>query len=153
SAQKPVYVAMKSMAASGGNYIALGAGQNGKIYAEPTTWTGSIGVILPRFYAAELGAKLGVKAEAIKTGPLKDLLSPFRDMTAEVIAGWTAIIVDAFARFVGVIAENRAELDEAQVRELATGQVYTATQAKEKKLVDVISYESDALAELKKTLG
>ena len=47
--EKPVYVQMKRMAASGGYYIAMGAGPKAKIFAEPTTWTGSIGVILPHY--------------------------------------------------------------------------------------------------------
>ncbi|HIE99186.1 MAG TPA: S49 family peptidase, partial [Fuerstia sp.] len=46
--KKPIYVAMKRMAASGGYYLAMGIGTEGRIFAEPTTWTGSIGVIIPR---------------------------------------------------------------------------------------------------------
>ena len=77
---KPVYVSMKRMAASGGYYIAMGAGPEARVYAEPTTWTGSIGVILPRYNAAELASKIGVKTEPLTTGPLKGSLSPFRDL-------------------------------------------------------------------------
>jgi protease-4 len=59
---KPVYVAMKRLAASGGYYIAMGIGEQGRIFAEPTTWTGSIGVIIPRYNATELVEKIGLKA-------------------------------------------------------------------------------------------
>jgi protease-4 len=65
SAQKPVYVQMKRLAASGGYYIAMGGGTDGRIFAEPTTWTGSIGVILPRFDLSQLADKIGVVSDPI----------------------------------------------------------------------------------------
>ncbi|MDG2390677.1 MAG: signal peptide peptidase SppA [Planctomycetaceae bacterium] len=153
SEKKPVYVAMKDMAASGGYYISMGIGTKGKIYAEPTTWTGSIGVILPRYNATEMAQKLGVKPEPIRTGPLKGSLSPFRDMTEEEMAVWTEIIDDSFDRFLSIIDANRENLDKEQVRALATGQVYTASQALENGLVDAIGFEEDAIAALKTELG
>ena len=142
---KPVYVSMKRIAASGGYYIAMGTGKQGRIYAEPTTWTGSIGVIIPRYNATELVQKFGVKSEPLVTGPLKDTLNPFRDMTDQEKSVWGAIMEDAFGRFVSVIGDNRSELDEQAVRELATGQIYTAAQAVENHLVDEIGYVEDAI--------
>lgn len=59
---------------------------------------------------------------------------------------------DAFSRFVSVIADNRSELDEAAVRELATGQIYTANQAVEKHLVDKIGYVEDAVEDMAQSL-
>jgi protease-4 len=52
--QKPVVVSMGSLAASGGYFVAMGAGPKGKIFAEPTTWTGSIGVIIPHYEVTEV---------------------------------------------------------------------------------------------------
>jgi len=153
SEKKPVYVSMKDMAASGGYYISMGIGTKGKIYAEPTTWTGSIGVILPRYNAQEMAQKLGVEPEPIGTGPLKGSLSPFRDMTEEERLVWNEIIDDSFQRFLNVIAENRDNLNIADVEELATGQVYTATQAEANGLVDQIGFEDEAIEALKKELG
>ncbi|MBD3672390.1 MAG: signal peptide peptidase SppA [Planctomycetaceae bacterium] len=153
SEKKPVYVSMKDMAASGGYYVSMGAGPKGKIYAEPTTWTGSIGVILPRYNAQEMAQKLGVEPEPIRTGPLKGSLSPFRDMTEEERLVWNEIIDDSFQRFLSVIADNRENLDKAKVEELATGQVYTASQALANGLVDEIGFEEEALAALQKELG
>ncbi len=147
--KKPIYVSMKDMATSGGYYISMGAGPEGVLFAEPTTWTGSIGVIVPRYNVSELAKNLGVSVESLKTGALKDSLSPFRDLTEEDLAVWNAIIDDSFARFVDVIHQNRATLDEARVRELATGQIYTAQQALDHGLVDRIGYEDDALAALR----
>ena len=151
--KKPVYVAMKRLAASGGYYIAMGIGDKGKIFAEPTTWTGSIGVIIPRYNAAELATKFGVKVEPLATGPMKDSLNPFRDLSDDERKVWDAILDDSFSRFVSVIEQNRAGLDEQQVRDLATGQIYTADQAVENGLVDHIGYEEDALNALATAAG
>lgn len=153
SEKKPVYVVMKGIAASGGYYIAMGAGPGAPIYAEPTTWTGSIGVIVPRYNATALADKIGVKAESLATGPLKDTLNPLKEMTEDEKKVWNTILQDAFERFLGVIDEGRPNLTLAQIRELATGQVYTADQAVKNGLVDQIGFEEDALAALKDKLG
>lgn len=151
--KKPLYVQMKGIAASGGYYIAMGAGPENPVYAEPTTWTGSIGVIIPRYNAKELADKIGVKSESLTTGPLKETLSPFKEMSEREQEVWAAIMQDSFDRFLKVIADNRKNLTLEQVRELATGQVYTADQALENGLVDQISYEEDTLKELQTALG
>ncbi|MEZ6128788.1 MAG: signal peptide peptidase SppA [Planctomycetaceae bacterium] len=151
--KKPIYVAMKRLAASGGYYIAMGIGPRGKIFAEPTTWTGSIGVIIPRYNAQELASKVGVTSEPLATGPLKDTLSPFRDLTQQERDVWEDILQDSFERFVNVIADNRSSLNGDQVRELATGQIYTTSQALKNGLVDDVGYEEDALAALASELG
>ena len=150
---KPVCVAMKRMAASGGYYIAMGAGSEAKIFAEPTTWTGSIGVIMPRYNAAELASKIGVKTEPLVTGPLKGSLSPFRDLREDELAVWEAIIDDSFQRFIGVIADNRSKLDSEAVTTLATGQVYTSSQALENGLIDEVGFVEDAITSLAESLN
>ena len=147
-AKKPVVVSMRRMAASGGLYVAMGAGPEGLIFAEPTTWTGSIGVIIPRYEFTELAEKLGVDPGSLKTGPMKDSLNPIRPLTEKEIEVWNAILTDSFDRFINVIDENRTQLDEAKIRELATGQIYTADQALDVGLVDRIGFEEDALAAL-----
>lgn len=153
SEKKPIVVTMKRMAASGGYYVSMGAGPAGKIFAEPTTWTGSIGVILPRYEFTELANKLGVDYRPLTTGPYKASLSPFREMTEEERTIWTTILNDAYERFLTVIDENRKSLDYDSVKELATGQVYTAEQALEHDLIDAIGYREDAVEQLKKDLG
>ncbi|HRA88967.1 MAG TPA: S49 family peptidase, partial [Planctomycetaceae bacterium] len=65
---------------------------------------------------------------------------------------WAAILEDAFTRFVFVIADNRSQLDETAVRELATGQIYTANQAIENHLVDEIGYTDEAITALASSL-
>ncbi|MCL4110319.1 UNVERIFIED_CONTAM: hypothetical protein GTU68_006596 [Idotea baltica] len=151
--KKPIYVSMKRLAASGGYYVSMGGGPETKIFVEPTTWTGSIGVIIPRYNATELAGKIGVKVEPLTTGPLKDTLSPFRDLTDQERDVWKAIMDDSFDRFVNVIHENRTPLTEEAVRALATGQIYTANQAIENGMADEIGYEEDALEALAKAAG
>lgn len=150
--KKPVVVSMKRLAASGGLYVAMGVGPDGLIYAEPTTWTGSIGVIIPRFDVSGLAEKIGVESDSLKTGELKDSLNPFRPLSEQDEVVWKAILADSFDRFIDVIASNRKGLTEEQVRDLATGQIYTAHQALDGGLVDKIGFEEDALAALEDAL-
>lgn len=151
--KKPVVVSMKRLAASGGLYVAMGAGPEGLIYAEPTTWTGSIGVIIPRYDLSGLAEKLGVESDSLKTGPLKDSLNPFRPLSEQDQVVWKAILADSFDRFIDVIASNRNALTEEEVRELATGQIYTANQALDSGLIDKIGFEEEALAALQTKLS
>lgn len=150
SAAKPMVVSMGSMAASGGYYVAMGAGENAKIFAEPTTWTGSIGVIIPHYEAKELAEKVGVRALPLKTGEFKDALSPFKELTDRERALWDNIMNQSFEQFLEVIDENRKNLDMKQIKELATGQIYTARDALKNGLVDEIGYEEEAIKELEK---
>lgn len=145
---KPIYVSMKSLAASGGYYVAMGAGENAKIYAEPTTWTGSIGVIIPRYEFVGLKEKLGIDSKPLKTGEFKDALNPFSPLSDREKAVWDNILQQSFSRFVTVIDENRKKLNRAMVTKLATGQIYTADDALEIGLIDAIGYEEDALTDL-----
>lgn len=151
--KKPVYVQMKGIAASGGYYIAMGAGSEAPVYAEPTTWTGSIGVIIPRYNATELADKIGVKADALATGPLKDTLNPLKEMSEREKEVWNVILEDSLGRFLSVIDESRPKLNMEQIKALATGQVYTADQAVANGLVDEISFEDDTLTKLADSLG
>lgn len=154
SAKKPVYVAMKRIAASGGVYIAMGAGENGKIFAEPTTWTGSIGVIIPRYDLSAMAEKFGVKSDSLTTGPFKDSLNMFKPLSEADRELWGAIMDDSFDRFVEIVAEGRKGLDEETVRtKLATGQVFTANQALENGLIDEIAFDDEVVDKLQEDLG
>lgn len=146
---KPIFVSMRRLAASGGYYISMGAGPDGTIFAEPTTWTGSIGVLIPHYDLSGLAEKLGVKEDSLKTGPYKDTLSLFRGVSAADEKLWRPILDETLQRFIDVIVECRKGLDAKQVRELATGQIFTAEQAKQKKLIDQIGYLDDAIEALK----
>ena len=150
---KPVNVQFKRMAASGGYYIAMGAGPKATIFAEPTTWTGSIGVILPRYDASKLAEKIGIASDPLKTGPYKDALSPFRPLSEEERKIWDNIIDQSFQKFISVIDDNRDQLDRDQVKALATGQIYTADDAKNNHLIDEIGFEEDSLESLREKVN
>lgn len=151
--KKPMVVSMGRMAASGGYYVAMGGGPEAKIFAEEITWTGSIGVIIPRYNLSELGDKIGMKSEALKTGPLKDALDPFRPLGEEERRVWDTILQEALDQFVQVIEDGRPQLDEGAIRRLATGQVFTAQQAVQLKLVDEIGDRDAAVEALKAKLN
>jgi protease-4 len=149
---KPINVQMKRLAASGGYYVAMGAGPDGVIFAEPTCWTGSIGVILPHYDISGLAEKAGVKEDSLKTGPYKDTLSLFRPVSETDKKLWMEILDETLDRFLEVIVGSRKGLDIKKIREMATGQVFTAKQAKERKLVDQIGFLDDAVKSLKDRL-
>ncbi|MGH7332872.1 MAG: signal peptide peptidase SppA [Candidatus Rokuibacteriota bacterium] len=145
----PVVAVMMDVAASGGYYLALAADT---IVAHPTTVTGSIGVILLTINADGLLQKIGVTTTAIKSGPLKDMGSPLRSLTAEERAIFQSVIDDLHGQFVAKLAERRRiPLDTAKT--LADGRVYTAQQALAEKLVDRIGYIPDALAVARQAAG
>lgn len=148
--QRPVVAMMMDVAASGGYYLACGTDE---IVAHPTTVTGSIGVIMYTVNLSGTMNKIGIEAEAIKSGRMKDAGSPFKKLSAEERAMFQSIIDEFFDRFVKVVVAGRPELDEAQVRGVADGRVYTAEQALELKLVDRIGTLRDAIACVKTRTG
>ncbi|MFH1301757.1 MAG: signal peptide peptidase SppA, partial [Planctomycetota bacterium] len=115
---KTIVVSMKRMAASGGYYVAMAAGEKGVIFAEPTTWTGSLGVIIPRFDLSGLAEKVGVVSDPLKTGEFKDALNPFRNLSKQERAIWDHILDESYQRFLHVITDNRKNLDYDQVKKL-----------------------------------
>ncbi len=153
SETKPIYVAMSRLAASGGYYVAMGGGPDGKIFVEPTTWTGSIGVIMPHYEVSGLGEKLGVESRPLTKGRFKDTLNPFRELTEPERELWDTILEDSYQRFQTVIVENRPGLNAAQVSELATGQIFTAEQALENGLADEVGYRQEVIDALAAKLG
>jgi protease-4 len=146
---KPIVVSMQGLAASGGYYISAPAN---KIFAERTTMTGSIGVIATFPNVSGLMQDFNVGVEVVKTGPRKDSGSMFRPMTNEERERWHAVIGDAFDVFLDVVSDGRS-MDKEVVRKLATGDVYTAREALEHKLIDEIGYLEDAIAAAEKIAG
>jgi protease-4 len=140
-AGKPVVASLGGMAASGGYYVAAPADH---ILAEPTTLTGSIGVILELPNLKGLLDKVGVEFETITTGPWKDSGSLFRPMTAEERTRWRELIEDSYQRFIRIVARGR-RLSLSEVTTLANGQVYTADEAVKRKLVNELGYLDDAI--------
>jgi protease-4 len=141
-AKKKVVVSMGNLAASGGYYISAPAD---KIYAEPGTLTGSIGVIFMHFNVRGLLDWAKVEETTLKTGKYKDTLSPFRPIQETDREEIQAISDDVYGQFVKAVAEGRG-IPEAKVREIAEGRIYTGKRAKELKLVDELGGVDDAIA-------
>src|SRR4051794_27295014 len=140
-AKKKVVVSMGGLAASGGYYISAPAD---RIFAEPGTLTGSIGVIFMHFNVRGLLEAVKIEETTLKSGKYKDTLSPFRpvqDTDREEIQGISA---DVYGQFVQAVAEGR-KLREAKGREIAEGRIYAGRRAKELKLVDDLGGFDDAL--------
>jgi protease IV len=147
--QIPIIASMMDVAASGGYYIALAADT---IVAHPTTVTGSIGVIMISVNAEGLLDKIGLSTAAIKSGPRKDMGSPFRQLTTEERAIFQSVIDDLYHQFVAKVVERR-KIAASAAATLADGRIYTAEQALGHKLVDRIGYIPDALAAARSAAG
>lgn len=146
---KPVVVSMGNVAASGGYYIAAPAD---KIFANPGTITGSIGVIMqfPQYH--ELLDKVGVKMTTIKAGKMKDIGNPNRDLTSEERKFLQDFIDNTHSQFINHVATSR-DMDPEKVRDLADGRIYTGAQALEVELIDTIGSLSDAMRYLQNITG
>ena len=141
-ARKKVVVSMGGMAASGGYYISAPAD---RIFAEPGTLTGSIGVIFLHFNVRGLLEWAKVEETTLKSGKYKDTLSPFRPIQETDREEIQSISDDVYSQFVQVVAQGRG-MPEARVREIAEGRIYTGKRAKELKLVDELGGFDDAVA-------
>ena len=143
----PLVVSMGGIAASGGYYISMAAGSDpDTIFAERTTWTGSIGVIIPHFTIADLLESWKIKDDSITSGPYKDLGSPTRKLSpvmAEEERKILQTMVDqTFDTFKDVVTDARPQLaaDKDKFAKATTGQVFTAKQALDLGLVDKLGF-------------
>lgn len=143
----PVYVSMSDLAASGGYYVACSAD---RIFALPGTLTGSIGVILSTFNLKELGDKVGIKPEVVKSGKFKDIASPYRQMTPEERQLLQQLIMDSYEQFVAAVAKGR-KMKVEEVKKVADGRIISGQQAKKLGLIDDLGGYEEALDELQKT--
>lgn len=144
---KPIIVSMSDLAASGGYYV---ASASDKIFAQPGTITGSIGVIMSLMNFKTLGDKVGVNSVVIKSGPFKDMASPWRAMTEGEQKVLQVLIDDSYDQFVNALAKGRGmKVDE--VKKIADGRIYSGRQAKKLGLVDELGGYDDALEYLQTT--
>lgn len=144
----PIVVSMGGMAASGGYYIAMAAGERSDcLFAEPTTFTGSIGVIIPHYDLSQLLERWGVKEDSIASHRLKGMGSITRPMTDEERQIFQGLVDDAFRRFKEVIKQGRPNFraNPEALDKLATGQIFTSQQALQHGLIDKIGYLEDAV--------
>ncbi|MDR2051450.1 MAG: signal peptide peptidase SppA [Deltaproteobacteria bacterium] len=144
AAVKPVVVSMGLAAASGGYYVAVAAPY---IMASPSTITGSIGVRMDLLNMQGLADLIGIKAQTLSSGPLKEAGSPYRPLRPDEREYLQAMIQDMYEVFVEYVANGR-EMDPAEVRLLADGRAYTGRQALALGLVDELGDYGAALDKL-----
>jgi protease-4 len=140
---KPVIASFQEVAASGAYYLSCAAD---RIIASPTSVVGSIGVIFNTFELSGAMSKLGVRAEAIKSGPLKDMGSPFHALTEAEREVMQGMVDEYYGRFVSVIRANRPTAADKEKMATATdGRVFSGIQAMELGLVDETGMLQDAI--------
>ncbi len=150
--KKPVLASMSDTAASGGYYICMGAR---KVYAEPGTLTGSIGVVGGKVALGGLFDKAGVRSETISRGANANILSESRPFSESERKAWGAMMREIYDQFLDRVVEGRHRAGKEITREeleknLAGGRVWTGRQAKENGLVDELGTLQDAIAQAKK---
>lgn len=142
---KTVVVSMGSIAASGGYYISANAD---RIFAHPSTITGSLGVIISFPNYKELAERVGYSELNIKSGPMKDIGDPLRTMSEDEEKVYQDIVDVSYEQFVDVISEGR-NMDKDTVRKLADGRVYSGKSAKALGLIDEFGSLQDAISYIK----
>ena len=168
----PIIASMGDVAASGGYYIATAAD---RIFAERSTLTGSIGVIVSMYDASELCEKVGVASTPVVSGPMKGMGDFMKKPTPEETAVWQALVDESYEQFLDVVragrpwyrgensenSENKlagqnnedgetgenavSEERDAELRRVADGRIYTAKQAKDLRLIDEIGFLDNAI--------
>lgn len=138
---KPVVISMGDIATSGGYYISAIADQ---IYANPSTITGSIGVIMQFKNLQDLYDKLGVDSITFKSGPYKDIGNPDRKLTAEEKELLQNMVDEVYQEFLTAVAEGRS-MSKSKVEKLADGRIYNGRKAKKLGLVDEMGTFYDAV--------
>jgi protease IV len=147
--KKRVYTSIGSLAVSGGYYIAIGAD---RIFANPGSLVGNIGVIMQTFNIEGLLEKLGVRVENLKSGEYKDIASSFRNLTSTERKLLEAVLQDSHDQFITAVIENRA-MDPTNTTELMDGRFFTGRQAVQNGLIDDLATFSETADRMRKDLG
>ncbi len=147
--KKPVIASTQEMAASGGYYVCCAAD---KVVVNATSVVGSIGVIFSAFEVEQMMQKIGVRNDPIKSGPLKDMGSPFKAMNEDERAVMQGMVNDYYKRFVDIVKTRRGVTDPDSLKLVTDGRVFTGTRAVELKLADRVGRLEDAL-DLARELG
>jgi len=146
---KPVVVSMGSYAASGGYWISA---YSDRIYAEPTTITGSIGVVGIHFDVQKLANDLGVTFDGVKTGKYADIFTISRPKTAGELQIFQGMVEWIYGEFIAKVAEGR-ELEPDAVRKIAGGRVWSGREALKLGLVDELGGLDAAIAHAAEAAG
>jgi len=148
--RKPVIASFSDTAASGGYYIGVAAR---KIYAQPGTLTGSIGVLGGKLVMADLLAKIGVSVVVVERGIGGGFLSPFQEFSASQRKKIEELIDETYRLFLERVEETRPQLSAGKLRRVAQGRVWTGRQAHEHGLVDELGGLAEAIKAAKVAAG
>lgn len=148
--RKPVVVSIAEVAASGGYYISLASD---RIIAQPSSITGSIGVIIQTVNFSKGMSMIGVEARAVKSGPMKDLANPLEPIREEQYAVLQGTVNDFYDSFTALVRERRPAIDSARFADVTDGRVFTGRQALDAALVDALGGLREAFSEAKKLAG
>lgn len=148
-AGKPLIVSMGNVAASGGYYVASPAN---RIFADPGTLTGSIGVIMSIPLYADLANKIGVQMRTYKAGKYKDIGNSFRQMSNNEEQILQSLLDDTHNQFISDVAEARG-MNRDSIAAIADGRIFTGRQAIKFGLVDTLGGYQDALGYLRYLTG
>ncbi len=143
-----VYASMGAVATSGGYYISAPAD---KIYANPSTITGSIGVVMALTNYKELADRIGYEQIIIASGKNKAMGNPLREVTEDTREIYQSVVEESFQRFARIVAEGRG-LTDTQVTEVADGRILSGEQAQKYGLVDKLGDLEEATLDLKEAL-
>lgn len=147
--EKPLIVSMGSVAASGGYYLAV-AGE--RIFANPGTITGSIGVIMSFPNYQDLMGKVGIQTEVVKSGRFKDIGSSTREFLSADRALLQGVIDDVHMQFVDAISVGR-NMPIDRLKPFVDGRIFTGRQAKDAGLIDELGTLGDAIKYAAKVSG
>lgn len=147
--KKPLIVSMGTVAASGGYYI---ASPSQRIFADPGTLTGSIGVIMTLPMYEGLAKKVGIEMRTFKAGKFKDITSPYRNVTAAEQTVLQNLLDDTHNQFISDVAKGR-NVPFDTIKTVADGRVFTGRQAIALHLVDTLGGFEDAIAYVKHISG
>ncbi|PZU79525.1 MAG: signal peptide peptidase SppA, partial [Chryseobacterium sp.] len=139
--KKPVIVSFGDYAASGGYYIAMGAD---KIFSEPNTLTGSIGVFGVIPYFKELADKNGIRSDIVSTNANSMMISSINGLSPGTLNIMTRSVESTYQRFVHFVTQNRKKTFE-QIDSVGGGRIWSGVRAKEIGLVDEIGSLQDAI--------
>ena len=149
----PLVVSMGGICASGGYYMAMAVGdQKDSIYAEPATWTGSIGVIIPHYDVSNLLESWKIQDDSIASAKMKQMGSPTRKLSPEEREEerkvLQSLVDESFENFKDIVRKGRPALaeDDMKLDEITAGHVFTANQAKSHGMVDKIGYIEEAIS-------
>lgn len=141
--EKPKVAYFREMAASGGYYVATPADY---IVSEPNALTGSIGVIMAAYEMEGLFDKLGIREVPVKSGEMKDIGTPFRNMSEKEYELLMDVVEETFEEFKSVILLHRGDrLNRALFEEALDGRVLSGRMALRAGLVDALGSRDDAL--------